>query len=278
MAKKRSSVTRAQARKRRQKIKLIAGLTAALLFVILVGVAFSLRIDTIHYSGNTHYTDEQMTQLLYPGSFDRLYLYDRFKDRWGKEQEIPYIERIEKTYPNYHSVDIVVYEKSLTGCIHYMDSYMYFDKDGMIVESDTEKMPEIPVITGLTFQRIVLFQELPVKNRDIFVTILNLTQLIQLYHIPVESIHFNLYRQATLYLNDEAGKENGLKLSGVTVELGDSADLEEKMAELKNQITYLSGLEGTLHLETFDRNAANPRYIFTLAEVPEKETETTNEE
>ena len=265
MARKSSNITRAEARKRRQKIKLIAVLAAALLFVILVGVALSLRIETIRFSGNTHYSNEEMEALLYPGALDRLYLYDRLKERLGKSVEIPYIERIEKTYPNAHSVDIVVYEKSLTGCIHYMNSYMYFDKDGMIVESDTEKMAGIPVITGLSFQRIVLFQELPVNNREIFVTILNLTQLIQLYHIPVESIHFNLYRQATLYLSDEE-TEGGMKLGGVVVELGGSNDLEEKMAELKNQITYLSGLKGTLHLETFDRNAANPRYIFTMAE------------
>ena len=245
------------------KKKWIAVLLAALLFAVLAAAAFSLRIQTITYVGNTHYSDEEMTALLYPGLKERLLVYDLFRDRFGEKENIPFIERVEKHYSGTSAVEVIVYEKSITGCIHYMGSYMFFDKDGMIVESSGEMIQGIPVIQGLSFQKIVLYQKLPVRNEDVFEGILNLTQLISLYHIPVATIRFDAYRNASLELCDGTG-QNGesLLLEGITVELGSSSDMEEKVAELKNQIPYITGLDGTLHLETYDRNKANPSYIF----------------
>ena len=49
-----------------------------------------------------------------------------------------------------------------------MSSYMYFDKDGIIVESSVEQLPGVPWITGLDFGHIILHQPLPVADPDTF--------------------------------------------------------------------------------------------------------------
>lgn len=245
----------------------IAVLIVALLFAILAAFVSNLRLTTIRFVGNTHYTDEEMLNLLYPGLKERLFLYDLFRDRFREKQSIPFIERVEKNYTGTSEVEVIVYEKSITGCISYMGSYMFFDKDGIIVESSTERVPPVPIVQGLSFQNIVLYRKLPVRNEEVFEAILNLTQLISLYHIPAESIRFDAFRNATLRLADGTGKDGKeLLLSGIQVQLGSSEDMEEKMAELQNQIPYITGLSGTLHLETFDRNKANPSYIFEKEE------------
>ena len=41
--------------------------------------------------------------------------------------------------------------KSIVGYVSYMSSYMYFDRDGIIVESSADCLPGIPWITGLEF-------------------------------------------------------------------------------------------------------------------------------
>ena len=57
----------------------------------------------------------------------------------------------------------MVFEKSVVGYVSYMSSYMYFDKDGIIVESSVEQLPGVPWITGLDFGHIILHQPLPVQ-------------------------------------------------------------------------------------------------------------------
>ena len=58
---------------------------------------------------------------------------------------------------------------------------MYFDRDGIIVESSGEKLEGVPWITGLDFGQIVLYKPLPVEDPDVFQEILNLTQQLSLY-------------------------------------------------------------------------------------------------
>ena len=57
-----------------------------------------------------------------------------------------------------------MYTKRAWWAVSYMSSYMYFDKDGIIVESSSQKLPGIPWITGLKFGHIVLYQKLPVES------------------------------------------------------------------------------------------------------------------
>ena len=40
-----------------------------------------------------------------------------------------------------NTVTVQVYEKSVAGCIEYMENYVYFDKDGIVLEtSKSSKM------------------------------------------------------------------------------------------------------------------------------------------
>ena len=48
-------------------------------------------------------------------------------------------------------MEIIIYEKSIVGYVSYMSSYMYFDKDGIVVESSSSQLDGVPWVTGLDF-------------------------------------------------------------------------------------------------------------------------------
>ena len=118
----------------------------------------------------------------------------------------------------------MVFEKSVVGYVSYMSSYMYFDKDGIIVESSVEQLPGVPWITGLDFGHIILHQPLPVADPDTFGEILNLTQVLSVHEVKVDKVDYH---------SSMAGAgEIRLHIGDVVVELGDSEDLDGKVTEL----------------------------------------------
>lgn len=253
-------------RKKRKRFPKGAVILAAFLVIVLLGAAaavFSMRITTITVEGNSHYSDEDVVGILFPESKDRNRVYCYWKYRFEEKKDIPFIESYEMNFEGLDSVEVIIYEKSVVGCIEYMGSYMYFDKDGLVVESAPTKEVDVPLVTGLTFHKIVLYQKLPVPKEEVFEEILNLTQLLQVYEIPASQIHYDAKLEATLTMADRTNADGTLlQLANVKVRLGDRQDMEEKISELKNQMTYLSGLSGVLHLETYDRNDFNPQFIF----------------
>ena len=235
---------------------------------------FSLRVTKVEVVGNSHYTEEEIIDLFYPTFKERILLYDYMRDMLGRNPSAAFIQSYEKNRPDLNTVELVIYEKSIVGCISYMGTYMYFDKDGVIVESSAEPISQVPVVKGLHFNQIVLYQKLPVKNAEGFEAILNLTQLIAIHELPVYEVEYDNYRNATVRLNDTTGPDGqNLVLSGVTVELGASTDMEEKIGELSSQLPYLSGLKGVLHLETYDRNSLHPSYVFEQDEATTEASE-----
>ena len=48
---------------------------------------------------------------------------------------MPRADVMDVKVPAPDTIKIIVYEKALTGYVRFMDTYMYFDKDGYVVES-----------------------------------------------------------------------------------------------------------------------------------------------
>lgn len=131
-----------------------------------------------------------------------------------------------------------------------MSSHMYFDKDGIVVESTGEQLSGIPKITGLSFGSIVLYQPLPVKNKAVFNDILNLTGALSSYQIQCDNIQYDDFLNATLRIGD-------LKVS-----LGQNENMEMKISTLNDILPKLAGRRGTLDLSTYTEHPDREEYIF----------------
>ena len=63
----------------------------------------------------------------------------------------------------------------MIGYVEYLGTNLYFDKDGIVVESSSEILEGVPKISGLKFSEVTLYEKLPVEDDHVFQVILNLT-------------------------------------------------------------------------------------------------------
>lgn len=241
------------------KKKLITVLIVLLvILVLLAGVGIYIltqfRIDTIQVTGNVHYTDEEMKQIVLDNDYidNSLLLYWRRKAE--PIEEIPFIEKLDIEYISRHVITITVYEKSIAGCIEYMNRYVYFDKDGIVLDTAAEKLSDIPCISGMKFESVVLYEKLPIEDKKRFSLILSMTQLITKYELAVDDVKFTANDEVILYSGD------------IKVLLGDGTNIEEKMADLGNILESLGNKRGTLDMKDFTREKGNASFREDKAE------------
>lgn len=224
-------------------------MAAAGIFMAAI-LLFSINIKEITVTGNERYTDEQMVQILFPDKASRNTVFCYLRNYFREHEKIPFVEDYKLVFSGPGKVEIIVYEKSIVGYVSYMSSYMYFDKDGIVVESTNSKLAGIPWITGLEFGHIVLYQKLSVESEEIFQEILNLTQILSVYKMNVDKIQYNSFGEATLYMGE------------IEVILGSNENLNGKVAELNDMLPKLEGLSGTLYLDTYSEADTNAMYVF----------------
>lgn len=230
--------------KRKEKKKKHKGmiLTAAVLVlaaVLLLSVAGVFRVKEVTVTGNEYYSKEQIADFVIEDGYKRntLYLYLRYK--YLEQPEIPFVDTFEVKIESVHSVSIRVYEKSIVGYVRYLGKNVYFDKDGIVVESSDALMEGVPMIRGLSFNELTMHKPLNVKDASVFGTILDITQLLTKYELNPDEIRFG--STGDLYL----------QMDGVRVALGEGEHLDEKVARLKQLEPDLKDKTGTLHMESY---------------------------
>lgn len=216
-------------------------------FLFLAGL-YSLRIRSVQYTGNTRYTEEEMNQLLFQESYEWNPIYCFLEDRYREKKQIPFIETYDIEFLSWNHVAITVYEKSIAGYVDYKGHYMYFDKDGIVVESSRELLENVVKIEGLDFEHIVLHQVLPVEKEEVFNLILSLTQMLTKYSIDVDKISFDDGMNIWIYRGN------------VVVQMGKDAFLDEKMAKFKDMLPNLDGLSGILYLDDYSEDREEFRF------------------
>ena len=211
----------------------------AVLFILGLSFAGVFRVRQVTVTGNAYYTKEEVVDLLLDeGSLQNtLLVYLRYKDQ--EHPEIPFIDDFEVTMDSWQSLKIRVYEKNMVGYVRYLGQDVYFDKDGIVVESSTQELEGIPQISGVTFDSLAIHQPLSVEDPTIFDTILSITKLLTKYDLNPDEIRFG------------AGGELFLQLGDVKVALGTGENLDEKISRLKQLEGDLKDKSGTLHMENY---------------------------
>ena len=220
--------------------KLIVVLAAlAVLFILGLSFAGVFRVRQVTVTGNAYYTKEEVVDLLLDEGSPQntLLVYLRYK--YQEHPEIPFIDDFEVTMDSWQSLKIRVYEKNMVGYVRYLGQDVYFDKDGIVVESSTQELEGIPQISGVTFDSLAIHQPLSVEDPTIFDTILSITKLLTKYDLDPDEIRFG------------AGGELFLQLGDVKVALGTGENLDEKISRLKQLEGDLKDKSGTLHMENY---------------------------
>jgi len=205
--------------------------------------SFEVTADGVKVDGNIHYTDEEICNLVLgeKSRANSIFLMLKYQNR--SITDVPFVERIDVSVTDRHSVQVSVYEKALAGYVSYLGTYLYFDKDGIVVENSSVLTPAIPEVSGLKYNHFVLHEPLPVENKEIFQKVLNMTNLLEKHGICATKIQFDQTETMTLHFDK------------VRVLIGDESEIDEKIMRLAAILPSLQGKSGILHMETYAANA-----------------------
>ncbi|MDE6739673.1 MAG: cell division protein FtsQ/DivIB [Lachnospiraceae bacterium] len=230
----------------KSKRTVILSVTLLLLLSVLVGgyeyIIQNYTVTTVYVEGNVHYTNEEIIEMVMGGRLgnNSLFLSMKYKDK-GME-DIPFIQTMDVEIEAKDTIRIIVYEKALAGYVSYLGRYVYFDKDGIVVETSTEETEGIPQVTGLSFDHVILHEPLPVEKTDVFDEILNITQQLERYSMSADRIYFDPSYQVTLMFGE------------AKVALGDDRYIDEKIMKLQYILPDLLGKEGTLNMREYSED------------------------
>ncbi|MDO5409300.1 MAG: cell division protein FtsQ/DivIB [Lachnospiraceae bacterium] len=215
--------------------------TVILILLILVAagaaVIKSSTIKTVKVTGNSFYTEEEIEKILFDSKAENNTIMCYLNDRFGDDRAIPFIERYQIEIVNRHEVEVIVYEKNIIGYVKYMGSYMYFDRDGTVVESSSKKLKGICEVRGLAFSQIVLHKPLETEIKGVFSQVLLMTQLFEEYKLDIDRINFSKSARVSVTVDK------------IKIILGSAEDMDLKIAEMKDILPQLKGMKGTLYLD-----------------------------
>jgi len=240
----------------RGRTRLIIGIVVALgLVAAALGGAYylltSYRIDPekIVVEGNKHYSSKEISDMVMEGPLGDNSLVLSLKYKNKKITDVPFVDSISVSVTGHDSIRISVFEKALAGYVKYLDRYIYFDKDGYVVESSQVKTDGIPQVTGIAFSSIEIGKKLGSGDTDYFSRTLDITKLMDKYDLKVDKIQFHDDGKITLCFGN------------VRVALGDdSAHIEDKVMDLPFFLENLVGKSGVLDMEEYDETSGI--YVF----------------
>lgn len=231
---------------RRKKKRRKIGMMVFLIVVMLIAIAFLIiwkvfTVKNVKVVGNELYSSEQIEKLVLNDEYSWNSLYVVLKYRFKNTEDVPFVDTMEVSLEDPHSIQISVYEKGILGCFYIepIGQYAYFDKDGFVVETSSEEIPDVPKVTGITCQEVVLYEQLPLEQEGVLKNLLNLTQILKKYDLLPQEIHYDEKLEPTL------------TYYGSKVVIGSDEYLSQKIVRLAEILPQLSGLYGTLYLDTW---------------------------
>lgn len=248
--------------KRRKRIVRL-GIGLLVLAAVLLAV-FLFQVKTIKVVGNKNYNQKQIAADLVEDVPVANTFYLAWKYRSGTvPHNMPYLEELKVKIASPFALQVTVTEKEIVGYID-QGNYVYFDREGTVLEISDQVKEGIPVVTGASIGDASLYQRLPADSSAQLRTILSLLQLLSDQGLEASEIRFGDNMDMTVYIG------------GVEALLGQDEYLEEKVANLKAILDAMGGQQGTLHLESF--TGRGEEVPFSASGEPAAETESESSE
>lgn len=234
---------REQKRKRKRRK---AGITIFCVLVLIIAAAVLIvwkvfTVKKVIVEGNEHYSAEQIEMMVLSDEYSWNSLYVYLKYRFLDTKEVPFVEMMEVSLDDPHTVRIQVCEKGILGSFYIssIGQNAYFDKDGFVVETSTEEIEGIPKVTGISCDAVVLYEKLPLKEPGVLGDLLNLTQTLKKYELLPLEIHYDESLEPVLNYGD------------IKISIGSTEYLSQKAVRITQILPQIAGMTGTLHLDTW---------------------------
>lgn len=196
------------------------------------------NVDSVEVRGTSHYTDEEIKEMVLRGPLASNSVLAPMLYSTTNTDKIAFVDAFKVTQLNRNTICISVKEKKPVGCIHYLDSYIYFDRNGIFVEGSKTRDESVPYFDGIQVNKVIMDEKLDIKGDTVLNTAVALSTIFQKNDKIPDHIQFDSsYSISLVYGN-------------VTVQLGKDENLEEKMNRVLAILPNLTGKKGILHMES----------------------------
>ena len=220
--------------------------TGLIVVLLLAGVIFFFtyyQVDEVQVMGSSHYSEKQIKKMVLRGPMASNSILAPIIYTKKNTKDVPFVEGYTVTRLNRHTICVSVKEKDIVGCIPYLDSYIYFDRNGTFIESATERNEKIPFFDGIKVKHVIYNEELPIKDKMVMNTAVALSTIFQKNDKIPDHIEFSDDGQISLLYGD------------ITVKLGKDEYLEDKMTRVLAILPLISDKKGILHAENVNDNS-----------------------
>lgn len=221
-------------------------ITGLIVVLLLAGVIFFFtyyQVDEVQVMGSSHYSEKQIKKMVLRGPMASNSILAPIIYTKKNTKDVPFVEGYTVTRLNRHTICVSVKEKDIVGCIPYLDSYIYFDRNGTFIESATERNEKIPFFDGIKVKHVIYNEELPIKDKMVMNTAVALSTIFQKNDKIPDHIEFSDDGQISLLYGD------------ITVKLGKDEYLEDKMTRVLAILPLISDKKGILHAENLNDNS-----------------------
>ena len=217
---------------------------AGLIGLTVLSMVFftSYEVKSVEVRGNSKYTDEEVKELVLTGFFSRNSLLAPFFCKSRGDTENYLVDSWSVSRVSNDTIAINFNEKKPVGCIRYLDSYVYFDRNGCFVDASIDRKEQLPYFNGIVVNQVTFDEKLPMKGTTVLNTAVTLATIFQKDDRLPDSIDFDSKNQVILTYDD------------VQVVLGKNENLEDKMERIQAILPMIEGEKGTLHLESVTDN------------------------
>ena len=222
--------------------KLVIGSVAVVVLAAAVFFFTFFQVKTVEVIGNDHYTEDELKEKILKGSMSSNAILAPLFYSKNAAEELPYIESFNVRRSGRNKLIISVKEKSVVGCIPYLDSYVYFDSNGYFVEGSKTRDTKVAFFDGIQPKKVVMEEKLPIKETALNTAVALSTIFAKNDMVPDHIMFDDSYEISLLY-------------GDITVQLGKDEYLEDKMTRAIAILPQLEGQKGILHMENISRNS-----------------------
>ena len=215
----------------------VAGVIGIVLLGAAIGFFSYYKVDSVEVRGTTHYTEDEIKKMVLKGSFASNSVLAPLFCGNVDTSDVAFVDAFKITQLNRNTICISVKEKKPIGCIHYLDSYIYFDRTGTFVEGSQTLDKTVPYFDGIEVSKVVMDEKLVIKGDTVLNTAVALSTIFQKNDLVPDHFQFDSSYSISLIYGD------------ITVQLGKDENLEEKMNRVAAILPKITGKKGILHME-----------------------------
>lgn len=182
------------------RIKLKKGWVVLSVVLIFIFCVFFFRVKQVTIEGNTYYSEADMVEMFQSNIFQKNIISFFLLDKCSLTPNLEFVREYEVQYPSMNEIHIILYEKKIVAGIAYNNQYIYFDKDGVVMQSAQKPIANIPLFETKNMTTFTLYEKVQMEDEHLLEQIMNLANLFQHYKVKWDKVQFDEKNNAIITL------------------------------------------------------------------------------